>query len=126
MAFNENLQAAQQQLHDLGEQVNGLVTSYETWLKESSEYPLEIRESKDEIAAKKSTRRKECIRLEELLTRVQLSLDNTKLPRKLIDGKDCPDPEARAKRKEIVQEAENIIKQLHKLKNNLSENTAKL
>lgn len=124
MDFGDKLDASLEKLIELEKHVNLQIGSHEKWLKESEVYPIEYKESKEEISAKYNTCRKECIRLEELLVRVQLALDDVKIPRIIIDNTEVPDPEARTKRKQVIQKAENLIKQIQKLRNSLPEKSS--
>mmetsp|Transcript_13253 Transcript_13253/g.16654 ORF Transcript_13253/g.16654 Transcript_13253/m.16654 type:complete len:146 (-) Transcript_13253:137-574(-) len=115
-SFEEVMTQAQDVLQKLGVEVEELIRDHVNAEAMAKEYPLELQETSEEAESRYTTLKQECIRLEELLVRVQLKLDEVKLPRTVLDGEEVPDPVARASRKSIVQQAESLIQRLHQLR----------
>ena len=116
LQFNQQIQESTKELHELKEQMNVLLEEH--YRMENASFPLEWKETEEEVGMRSTSMNRECIRLEELLTRVQLQLDAVKLPRvpSRDGGNYIPDPVARQTRKEIVQAAEDCIQKLQKIR----------
>ena len=120
-SFEEQLGLVGVDLCSLEREVIALEQRHAHYEGNATTLPPESTETEEEKAARHNTERKECIRLEELLTRVQISLDGTPLPR-LLDpetGESIANPLDRMARKQAVQDAETLIKRAHDIRTSL-------
>ena len=114
LPFSERLDLVTQDLRALEIEVQAIEHAHHHYESHREQWPAEIKESEEETKARRKSEWKECIRLEEMLTRVQITLDGIKLPRSVnSDGESMADPHARQERKNAIQRAESLIQRVH-------------
>ena len=113
--FGELLALVDDDLQGLLAEVEEIERKHRHFEENGAVWPPALQETMEERFSRYHTTKRECARLEEILTRIQLRLDGANLPRVLNeDGEEVSDPQARVQRSSAIRQAEDLIGKLQK------------